>query len=299
MSSANVPIATVEVETDESKETLTLTAGDQPGADLSDGRLDSAMAETSDAVVAYRDVDGGRQEYRARLALSQPQTPEGITIRHTGAPAALVIQAMTLVDQRTGMFSALLPSDRGRYELVHSGDVKVYENLDVQPRAYLVNQWTSVDDSEEALALLQSGTVDFRQHAVVENAPAFSTQRHAEDAPATKIGTIQLIDYAPEEVTLQVNVEGVGNEPALLVLSDVYYPGWQATVDGIDTPIYAANQIFRGLFVPPGEHEVTFVYRPQSWLRGVWISLGGLVMLGLLLVGAWFSAFRNRSGVEV
>ena len=173
-------------------ETLTLTAGGQPGADLADGRLDSPMAETGGAVVAYRDVDGGRQEYRARLALSQPQTPERITIRHTGAPADLVIQAVTLVDERTGMFSALLPSDRGDYELVHSGDVKVYENLDVQPRAYLVDEWTSVDDSEQALAILQSGTLDFRRHAVVENAPA-SPDRPSEDvSPAEEVGTVSV-----------------------------------------------------------------------------------------------------------
>ena len=82
------------------------------------------------------------------------------------------------------------------------------------------------------------------------------------------------------EVTLQVNVQSSGNEPALLVLSDAYYPGWQATVDGIDTPIYAANFLFRGVFVPPGEHQVTFVYRPQSWRRGLWISLAGLALLG-------------------
>ena len=41
---------------------------------------------------------------------------------------------MTLIDARTGMFTPLLPSDRGRFRLVHSGDVKIYENLDVLPR---------------------------------------------------------------------------------------------------------------------------------------------------------------------
>ena len=96
------------------------------------------MAAASGAVVAYRDLDGGRQEYRVRLKLDRPTTPQAIDVRRLDDRVGVVIQAATLYDERTRMFSALLPSDRGPFRLAHSGDVKIYENLDLQPRAHLV-----------------------------------------------------------------------------------------------------------------------------------------------------------------
>lgn len=294
-----IPIADIDVVTAQGIETLALTAGGKPGAELADGALNSEMAETGGADIAYRDVDGNAQEYHARLTLSQAQTPQMITIRHSGAPADLVIQAVTLVDERTGMFSALLPSDRGDYELVHSGDVKVYENHDVQPRVFLTGEWTSVSDPDQALALLRSDDFDSKRHAVVENAPMVSSQGRAQGESSDGVGSAQIIAYAPEQIRIQVDVQTVDNEPALLVLGDAYYPGWQASIDGTDTPIYAANYLFRGVFVPPGEHQVAFVYRPQSWQRGLWISLVGLAILVVLLAGTWLSTFRQQSGVDV
>ncbi len=109
---------------------VTLSMGAQPGADFADDALNSEMALASKATVAYRDVEGGRQEYRARLALPTPTTPLSLTVKWLADSPDLLVQAVTLFDQRLGMFSAL-PSDRGRFSLVHSGDVKVYENLDV------------------------------------------------------------------------------------------------------------------------------------------------------------------------
>ncbi len=135
--------------------TFTVTAGGAAGAQLADGALDSSLAQTSGAVVALRDVDAGRQEYRVRLPLEAPLTPESIEVRLLDDRFSLVMQAATLFDQRTGMFSALLPSDRGRFARVHSGDVKIYANQDPLPRAYVVTQTLAADGPVQAAALLQ------------------------------------------------------------------------------------------------------------------------------------------------
>jgi hypothetical protein len=58
-----------------------------------------------------------------------------LRIRAVDAPVTLTVQAVTLYDARTRMFAALLPSDRGRFQLEHSGDVKIYRNLDLLPCA--------------------------------------------------------------------------------------------------------------------------------------------------------------------
>ncbi|MCB0024854.1 MAG: hypothetical protein KDD91_17585, partial [Caldilinea sp.] len=132
-----------------------LTAGGAPGAHFADGALESPMAARAGSVVAYRDVEGGRQEYRARIALPAPVTADALRLTPEAGSLGLVVQAATLYDERTGMFAALLPSDRGRFQLEHSGDVKVYRNLDNLPRAYLARAIAPVADLDAALAVLR------------------------------------------------------------------------------------------------------------------------------------------------
>jgi hypothetical protein len=72
---------------------------------------------------------------------------------------------------------------------------------------------------------------------------------------------------------------------AFLVLGDVYYPGWEARLDGRPVPVYRADYALRGVVVPPGEHTVEFVFRPRSFYAGASISTATvLALLALPLV---------------
>lgn len=263
---------------------FTISAGGQPGADLADGALDSALASSSGATIAYRDVENKRQEYVVQLALPQPTQPLSLTVQRVATPFDLVIQAVTLVDTRTGMFVPLLPSDRGRFQMVHSGDVKIYENLAGRPRAYLANDVVAADNSQAALAFLQEGKAGLDGRAVVEGLPAFTTQPAAGDHA-------EIVAYAPERVEIQTH----NVHRALLVLSDSAYPGWTATVDGQPSPIYTANYLFRGVDLPPGEHTVLFQYQPMSWRRGLWLSATGGLFCVLLLSVNILQKFRQNA----
>ena len=75
-----------------------------------------------------------------------------------------------------------------------------------------------------------------------------------------------------------------------LVLLDTYYPGWTATVDGAVSPVYRADTVGRAVFVPSGEHVVSFVYQPASFYAGVGLALFATVTLTLL----WFYPRRRR-----
>jgi hypothetical protein len=268
----NKPVAHVVIHTAKLGDSFQLTAGGQPGAHLADSALESPLATHSGATVAHRDVQGGRQEYRVRLPLSQPATLQALFVSRSVTPFTVTVQAVTLLDARTGMFTPLLPSDRGRFQLVHSGDVKIYENLDRLPRAYLAHRVIGTQNLAEALDILRAGRV-VSDSAVVEGLPSFATQPHPTDHT-------EIMAYAAEAVEVRTSTQ----EEALLILSDTFYPGWRATVDGAATPIYATNYLFRGVVVPPGEHTVRFVYQPDSWQRGLWLSgLGGVVVLGLIV----------------
>jgi len=261
-----------------------LTGGGAPGAHFADGALDSPMAGRAGSVVAYRDVEGGRQEYRARIALPAPVTVDALRLAPEAGPLGLVVQAATLYDERTGMFAALLPSDRGRFQLEHSGDVKVYRNLDNLPRAYLARDLAPVADLDEALTVLREGA---GRVTAVEGLAA-------DVQPAAAGDTAAITAYAPERVSVRTESAG----PALLVLSDSFYPGWSATVDGAPAPILATNVLFRGVVVPAGSHEVLFEFAPSGWAAGLWLAaLGGLLLLLALSAALWLRRTRRVGSV--
>jgi uncharacterized membrane protein YfhO len=65
------------------------------------------------------------------------------------------------------------------------------------------------------------------------------------------------------------------------LLTDAYYPGWTASIDGASAPILRADIMFRALSLPPGRHAIEFRYAPASVRIGLWIS--GLTWVALLL----------------
>jgi len=79
-----------------------------------------------------------------------------------------------------------------------------------------------------------------------------------------------------------------------LVLTDTFYPGWQATVDGEPAEILPADHAFRAVSLEAGEHTIRFEYRPLSFRVGAWVSLGA----GLLLAAALIGGRRRPVGRE-
>ena len=94
-------------------------------------------------------------------------------------------------------------------------------------------------------------------------------------------GAAKILKYSPLEVLIEADLKRSGT----LRLSDTYYPGWKAFVDGRETGILRADRVFRAVSLGPGRHLVRFVYDPLSFKLGLWIS--GLTMLGLFIFGWW------------
>jgi len=80
----------------------------------------------------------------------------------------------------------------------------------------------------------------------------------------------------------------------VLVLSEMYYPGWQATVDGNEATIWRANAGLRALPLTAGQHEVTLVYRPLSFQVGVVLSLISLALLASGMIAGNRLSMRSR-----
>ena len=84
------------------------------------------------------------------------------------------------------------------------------------------------------------------------------------------------------------------SKPGYLVLSDTFYPGWRATIDGRPTRIYRANSLVRAVAVDSGDHEVEFVYDPATPKVGAALSVVTLAGLALYLSRQWRSRRATR-----
>jgi uncharacterized membrane protein YfhO len=123
----------------------------------------------------------------------------------------------------------------GDHTIVYrSEDVLIYRNEDVLPRAYIL----------PPDAVHQEGNNLTLPEALI-----------SED-----VGSVQVVQYEDARVTLRASLEA----PGYLILADLYYPGWRATVNGAVVPVLRADGVFRALALPAGEHEILFVYRP-TW----------------------------------
>jgi hypothetical protein len=309
LAASAVPIAEVVVRgIDGRTGTFPLAGGGAEGAHIAGGLLDSPLAASSGATVAYRDVEAGREEYRVRLALDVPFIPVAVEIRRTDDRFTPVIQAATLYDARTGMFTALLPSDRGRFARVHSGDVKIYENLDLLPRAYVAAATLTADSPATAAARLQEQLQAAAAHPpnetaagaashplpipVIEGPVVAGSAAGAAGAAANQaVQAAEIVSYAPERVEVRTRSAAAG----VLVLADAFYPGWRATVDGRETPIYPANVLYRAVPLPAGEHTVIFTFTPTGWRLGLTLAAVGGVLLAVLGFLAWWGFRRQRA----
>lgn len=143
------------------------------------------------------------------------------------------------------------------------------------PRAWLSNAYTIVPDTAERLARIKNGQFE-RGTVMLETDPNLQTWLGADTA-----GAIRFISYNPNSI--EIDVEAASNR--LLTLSEVNFPGWRATVNGQEIPIFTSYHILRTIAVPAGRHTVRFEYFPPSAQLGLAFSgaglLANLVLLGL------------------
>jgi hypothetical protein len=147
--------------------------------------------------------------------------------------------------------------------------VRVYAMGDPFPRAWVVHAVEIIPDTDSALARLGADEFDPRQVAVV-------TEPINVVLPGpTEGSTAQVVAFTSNEFTIQVTAAADG----LLVLSEIYYPGWRASVDDQPVPVVRADQLFRGIPVLAGHHIVKVWYAPNSARIGLMISALSLILI--------------------
>jgi hypothetical protein len=151
----------------------------------------------------------------------------------------------------------------------------LWRNPSALPPAFLVRRVRVVSGEEEAFRAVIASAFRPREEAIVE-APLAAPLPGEPLAPGEEV---RVVRDTPEEVVL----EAAARAPALLVLPDPHFPGWEAAVNGVRAEILRADFGFRAVHVPAGRHTITFTYRPRSVRIGSSLSaLGAVITLALL-----------------
>jgi uncharacterized membrane protein YfhO len=115
-------------------------------------------------------------------------------------------------------------------------------------------------------------------------------------APCAGQDFVDLLEHQPDRLLIRANMSC----PGMVVLSDTYFPGWRARVDGKPVEIYPVNAAMRGVLVPGGGlHTVTMRYRPATVIWGALLTLVGFLgALGLAAATSLSSAASSPSAAS-
>jgi hypothetical protein len=152
-------------------------------------------------------------------------------------------------------------------------NINIYLNQDALPRILFVGKAEVVATHDAAWEAVRADDFDPSTTVILE-------QGESPDTEPT-VSEFAILQYDLNTVTISIETD----QPGYLVLSDAYYPGWHATIDGQPTPIEQANYAFRAVYVPEGQHRVQFVFNPWLWKFGLLVS--GITLVILLVWIGW------------
>jgi hypothetical protein len=158
--------------------------------------------------------------------------------------------------------------------------VEVRRNTSAFPRARLVGpieRFTSVDD---VINRIREEGFDGQNVVLLELSPNAKWP----DTASENLGTAAVVNRTPNSVRIDVNA----TEACTLVLSDAYYPGWRATIDGESTRVVPAYAFARAVPVQAGQHVVEFTYKPASFTLGFGLSIAGMLIgMSIAVILLW------------
>jgi hypothetical protein len=175
------------------------------------------------------------------------------------------------------------------HEIEGAGPVHLYEVPG--KRARVVQRARAVASNLEAALILTRPGFDPEQEILVHAAPsALPVEASNASEAGTAIGDASIVEETSRRQRLQVNAPQGG----FLLLADMYYPGWHATVDGADAPIFRANVSLRAVPLSAGTHRVEFFYDATPFFRGLKIACAGLAGLLIWVLGLSYRSISRR-----
>jgi hypothetical protein len=175
-----------------------------------------------------------------------------------------------MVSQPGSQFDLLSASDRFA-SVFSQGLTAVFENKKVLPRFFGVpiSGIEVIAEPDAQLARIKQAAFDPQRSVVVDQTPP--------DTAAAADGPLRLRAEAVERGINGYKVQLESNQAAVLVISQMYYPGWRATIDGSDVRVFPVDIALTGIVIPSGTHELRLSFQPASFRIGALISFVALL----------------------
>lgn len=180
---------------------------------------------------------------------------------------------------------ALVPETEVLYEEPKELDTTYLHRLDEYwPRASIVHQVEVIEDDEKVLEYLRE-EFDPRRVAILSHEPDLTLPSSTVEGESSVV----IRERQPERMVLEVDMAANG----LLVLSEVYYPGWRAYANGEEVPIYRADHALRAVPLRTGHHQVEMVFDPLWPKVGLAVS-GVTLLLAMVLIGVAMAGRKRK-----
>ena len=173
---------------------------------------------------------------------------------------------------------------------LQNGQTVPVQNPYANGNAWFVDKISYVDNANEEIDAV--GKLNLRHEAVADK--KFEAQL-GKATPETSTDLITLKAYEPNHLVYNVTSKNGG----IIVFSEIYYPGWTATVDGQQAELGRANYILRALNVKPGKHEVVLDFHPASLRKTEGIAYASYGVLALILALGIFIEWKKRKETAV
>ena len=229
--------------------------------------------------------------YKALVKLDAEVSVIRLEISNISQLARLAVYSGALLDSRTQHIVPLSVPYSDKWQPVYEQhEILSLRNQRALPRAWLVAEAEAVD-SEVALNRIRG-----------ESAQAFDPRRTAllevrpQELPQLPGGLVapessaRVAAYEPNRLTIETSAPTA----TVLVVSEIFYPGWEATVDGQRAQIHLADYLLRGIALPPGHHRVEMRYTAPAARIGAIISGSTLLFLGALFIYWRYTAHASR-----
>ena len=197
-------------------------------------------------------------------------------------PTALTSKLLPMLNVKylVAPYNADLPETlMDRYELRHRSDISVFQAKTYLPRAFVVYDYRVVDSTPTAIQTMLSPEFDPARTAIVE------TQIPGFDRPRSLLPPIGSVVAVSRPSSDRLEITSRLADRGLLVVSEQFFPGWEARVDGQPAQIMKVNTVLMGVVVPAGAHRVSLRFLPAAITTGLRIAavVGALCLLGLVL----------------
>lgn len=231
------------------------------------------IATTFPAISAFPKEAHLGHTFLAQFDLAREGKPPiitGVFISPVIPPGLIHIEQFTFATPEGREVSLAHLTGRDEQSLIYRTEfVAIYQNPDALPRAFLVHNAHIASDDAALMEMLRDDFKPLQTLVLADGAAIDAGSAQGADEYA------RIVQAQPERVVLNV----LAAADAYVLLSDSWYPGWIARVDGVETPIQRADYIFRAVRVSPGAHQIEFEYRPGSLYLGAAMGLIALTIV--------------------